>query len=77
MLGSGKLNDGSKIKACLNKAVNLQLSTETATGVFLSGGVFSSWIAAIAQTECEKRGLPPITTFTIGEKVTIFNYYYQ
>ena len=50
------------------KAVKRHISTEVPFGVFLSGGLNSSIIAAVASRECKRLGLAKLATFTIGLK---------
>lgn len=52
----------SALEAALTKAVGLQLIADVPVGVFLSGGIDSSTIAALMQAQTSR----PVKTFTVG-----------
>lgn len=59
----------NELKELLEKSVRSQLISDVPLGIFLSGGVDSSLIAAIAQKISPK----PIKTFTVGLKDSLYN----
>lgn len=59
----------SKLKELINESVSLRLKSDVPFGVFLSGGIDSSLVAAVAQDLSET----PIKTFSIGFKEASFN----
>ena len=56
----------SAICASLVAAVSKRLMTERPVAALLSGGLDSSLIAALVQTQLKARDLPPLKTFSIG-----------
>lgn len=54
------------LKAALEAAVHKRLMTERPCAALLSGGLDSSLIAALVQTELLKQGKPPLETYSIG-----------
>jgi len=54
--------DEEEFEALVNDAVRARLVSDVPLGIFLSGGVDSSLVAALAQRECGA----PLRTFTIG-----------
>ena len=58
-----------KIESLLNDSIRKQTIADVNTGVFLSGGIDSSLIAALAQSHSKS----PINTFTIGFKESHYN----
>ncbi|MEB3328668.1 MAG: asparagine synthase (glutamine-hydrolyzing) [Candidatus Sericytochromatia bacterium] len=54
------------LAAHLTRAVGLQLVADVPLGVFLSGGIDSSTVAAVAARELRARGAGPLQTFSIG-----------
>ena len=59
----------SKLKELINESVSLRLKSDVPFGVFLSGGIDSSVVAAVAQSKSEA----PIKTFSIGFKEASYN----
>jgi asparagine synthase (glutamine-hydrolysing) len=55
-----------QLRRTLIEAVRKRMMTDVPWGIFLSGGVDSSLIAAIAARLCAERGAPPPPTFAIG-----------
>ncbi|GAB4377364.1 MAG: asparagine synthase (glutamine-hydrolyzing) [Salibacteraceae bacterium] len=52
----------ARVKSCLKRTVGLRMVSDVPVGVFLSGGIDSSLVAALLQAESEA----PLKTFTIG-----------
>ena len=55
-----------ELKATLTEAVRLRLRSDVPLGAFLSGGVDSTVICAIAQDVLKEQGVGPLKTFSIG-----------
>jgi asparagine synthase (glutamine-hydrolysing) len=66
---SGPVAAADALEKLLKEAIAQQLVADVPVGVFLSGGVDSSAVAALAQTQ----SAAPIRTFSIGFQVDAFN----
>lgn len=62
-------SDFNTIKDDLERSISYQMRSDVPLGIFLSGGIDSSLIACIAQSQSNKK----INTFTIGFKDSAFN----
>ncbi len=54
------------VRELLESAVERRLEADVPLGCFLSGGIDSSIIAALAQKLLNQRGMPPLKTFNVG-----------
>lgn len=57
----------------LTDAVRSRLLSDVPLGAFLSGGIDSSLVAALAQGHLNKAGLPPLKTFCVAMEESIYD----